>query len=229
MDRRALSTEGRRRIDAIAHAGRTATSKWGKAPSYVQVQILSTPSPSRVKTIQVVIQMERKIPRFFKTGLSNSKLLYRCPYSAEPSCTLAGRHHVAEPRNFPNTARNNTHRENRRRPTPSLYPPRCSPRPLPLPRPRPLLLPLPRPGGGGGGPEVAGGAGSSTRAVTSGGPFSFFATSSRTLPSVDFGSAPASSFFSFPFFLDFTPAPLKAASICLDDTSSTGRPLLGTV
>ena len=115
--------------------------------------------------------------------------------------------------------------------TSSCYPPRCSPRLL-LPRPRPLLLPLPLAGGSGEGPEVAGGgagAGSSIRAVTGGGPLSFFATSSRIFPSVGFGSAPASSFFSFPFLLDLTPAPLKAASICLDDTSRTGRPLLGAV
>jgi len=78
---------------------------------------------------------------------------------------------------------------------------------------------------------VGGGVGaeSSIRAMTGGGSFSFLVTSSRTLPSVGFESVPTSSLFSFPFFLDFTPAPLKAASICLDDTSRTGRPLLGAV
>ena len=72
------------------------------------------------------------------------------------------------------------------------------------------------------------GVGSSIRAVTGGGFFSLFATS-RTLPSVGLESMPASSFFSFSFFLDFTPAPLRAASNCLEDTPRTGRPLLGAV
>jgi len=78
---------------------------------------------------------------------------------------------------------------------------------------------------------VAGGGagdGSSIRAVTGGGSFSFFATS-RTLPSVGLESVLTSSFLSFSFFLDFTPAPLKAASNCLEDAPRTGRPLLGAV
>jgi len=62
-----------------------------------------------------------------------------------------------------------------------------------------------------------------------GGFFSFFAGSSRTLPSVGLESVPASPFFSFSLFLDFTPAPLKAASNCLDETPRTGRTLLDVV
>jgi hypothetical protein len=70
------------------------------------------------------------------------------------------------------------------------------------------------------------GVGSSIRAMTGGGSFSLLA---RTLLSVGLESALASSFFSFSFFLGFTPAPLKAASNCLDDAPRTGRPLLGAV
>jgi len=70
------------------------------------------------------------------------------------------------------------------------------------------------------------GAGSSIRAETGGGSFSF-AASSRVLPSVALESILASSFFSFSFFLDLTPALLKATSNCLDDTPRTGRFLLG--
>lgn len=74
------------------------------------------------------------------------------------------------------------------------------------------------------------GVGSSIRAMTRGGSFSF-ATSSRTLPSIGLESVPAPPFFSFSFsfFFDFTPAPLKAASNCLEDTPRTGRLLLGAV
>lgn len=72
------------------------------------------------------------------------------------------------------------------------------------------------------------GAGSSIRAKTGGGCFSF-PTSSRVLPSVALESIPVSSFFSFSFFLDLTPALLKATSNCLDDTPRTGRLLLGAV
>lgn len=73
------------------------------------------------------------------------------------------------------------------------------------------------------------GVGSSIRAMTGGGSFSFFTTSSRTLLSVGLESVLASSFFSLSLFLDFTPAPLKAASNCLEDAPRTGRPLLGPV
>ena len=58
------------------------------------------------------------------------------------------------------------------------------------------------------------------------GPSLSFAASSRTLPSVGLGSAPALSFFSFSFFFDLTPALLKATSNCLDDAPRTGRLLL---
>lgn len=74
------------------------------------------------------------------------------------------------------------------------------------------------------------GVGSSIRAKTGEGSFSF-TTSSRVLPSVGLGSGPARSFFSFSFsfFFDLTPALLNATSNCLDDTPRTGRPLLGPV
>ena len=72
------------------------------------------------------------------------------------------------------------------------------------------------------------GVGSSIRAMTGGGSPPF-ATSSRALPSVGLESVLVSSFFSFSFFFDFTPAPVKAASNCLEDTPRTGRPLLGAV
>lgn len=72
------------------------------------------------------------------------------------------------------------------------------------------------------------GAGSSIRANTGGGTFSL-TTSSLVLPSVPLESVPISSFFSFSFFLDLTPALLRATSNCLDDTPRTGRLLLGVV
>ena len=72
------------------------------------------------------------------------------------------------------------------------------------------------------------GAGSSIRAKARGGSFSF-AISSQSLLSAALESVPTSSFLSFPFFLDLTPAPLKATSNCLDDTPRTGRLLFGAV
>lgn len=74
--------------------------------------------------------------------------------------------------------------------------------------------------------DCGAGAGSSIRAKTGGGSFSFATPSGLFLSSVVLESVPAAPFFSFSFFLDLTPALFKATSNCLDDAPRTGRLLL---